>query len=169
MGVKITSDLKWNSNTKYIVNKAYSRLWILKRLKIMGANQQELLDTYFKKVRSVLEYAAVVWHAGLTTKNTSDIERVQKCALAIILGQKYLSYKNALNFLGLNRLKIRRESLCLKFAEKALKSEKHKSWFVLDSNPNNTRRIVKKVKSVQCRTQRFLKSALPYLTSLLNK
>ena len=169
LGVKITSDLKWNSNTKYIVNKAYSRLWILKRLKIMGANQQELLDTYFKKVRSVLEYAAVVWHAGLTTKNTSDIERVQKCALAIILGQKYLSYENALNFLGLNRLKIRRESLCLKFAEKALKSEKHKSWFVLDSNPNNTRRIVKKVKSVQCRTQRFLKSALPYLTSLLNK
>ena len=70
LGVKITSDLKWNSNSKYIINKAYSRLWILKRLKIMGANQQELLDTYFKKVRSVLEYAAVVWHAGLTTKKT---------------------------------------------------------------------------------------------------
>ena len=38
LGVKISTDLKWNSNTKYITNKSYYRLWILRRLKIMGAN-----------------------------------------------------------------------------------------------------------------------------------
>ena len=73
LGVKITNDLKWNTNTKYITTKAYSRLWMLRRLKTFGANQMELIDCYIKQVRSVLEYSAVVWHAGLTLMNTADI------------------------------------------------------------------------------------------------
>ena len=169
LGIKITSDLKWNNNTKYITTKAYKRLWILKRLKALGANQAELLDTYTKQVRSVLEYGSVVWHAGLTMLNSSDIERVQKTACAIILGQKYYTYQAALTILGLKPLNSRREALCLKFAKKSLKSEKYSSWFVPDTNQTNTRRKVKPGKEVQCRTTRFRKSALPYLTALLNK
>ena len=61
LGVKITSDMKWNENTEYITKKAFSRLWMIRRLKLIGANQEELLDVYVKQIRSVLEYAAVVW------------------------------------------------------------------------------------------------------------
>ena len=89
LGVKITNDLKWNSNTKYITTRAYSRLWILRRLKNLGASHSELIDCYTKQARSILEYCAVVWHAGLTHINKSDIERVQKAACAIILGKQY--------------------------------------------------------------------------------
>ena len=108
LGVKITNDLKLNTNTKYITTEAYSRLWMLRRLKALGANEMELVDFYIKQVRSVLEYAAVVWHAGLTQMNIGDIERVQKTACAIILGKKYDTYQAALTTQGLTNLNKRK-------------------------------------------------------------
>ena len=58
LGVMITNDLKWNSNTSYITKKGYKKLWILRRLKSFGATQEELKDIYNKQVRSIMEYAA---------------------------------------------------------------------------------------------------------------
>ena len=63
----------------------------------------------------------------------------------------------------------RRDILCGKFALKAFKSEKFNKWFVRDTKVVNTRRAPKTVKEVEARTTRFRKSALPYLTSILNK
>ena len=40
LGVKITSDMKWNQNTEYITKKAYSILWMIKRLKAIGATKK---------------------------------------------------------------------------------------------------------------------------------
>ena len=167
LGVKISTDLKWHSNTEFITKKAYSRLWLIRRLKSFGANQNELLDVYNKQVRSTLEFAAVVWHAGLTQINTSDIERVQKSALAIILGPQYSSYDNALKLVKMESLKKRREKLSLSFARKTAKTHPH--WFEEDNKVINTRRQNKEFKNVTSRTKRFRKSAIPYLTSLLNQ
>ena len=38
LGVILRSDLKWSSKTEFIVKKAASKLWILRRLKELGAN-----------------------------------------------------------------------------------------------------------------------------------
>ena len=141
---------------------------MLRRLKHHGASISELKDIYRLHVRSILEYAAVVWHSGLTLENKATIERVQKSALAIILGKGYINYDNALSILNLERLSGRREKLCLKFARKSLASEKFSSWYVPDENPQNTRRKLKTVKPAITRTTRFQKSALPYLTNILN-
>jgi hypothetical protein len=168
LGVKITSDMKWNKNTEYITQKAYSRLWMIRRLKQIGAKQEELLDVYVKQIRSVLEYAAVVWHSGLTTLNSANIERVQKACLAIIMGQSYTSYSNALQMTSLTRLDTRRESLCLTFARKATKNHKFTNWFVQDTKIVETRRPQKNLKDVHTRTKRFRESTIPYLTELLN-
>ena len=77
LGVKITSDMKWNENNEFITKKAFSRLWMIRRLKLIGNNQKELLDVYIKQIRRVREYAAVVWHSGLTEINSRNIEKVQ--------------------------------------------------------------------------------------------
>ena len=169
LGVQITSDMKWNSNTNYITKKAYQRLWMVRRLTQMGANDDELLDVYCKQIRSVLEYAAVVWHPGLTAANSSSIERVQKACLAIILGQRYISYTNALQVASLDRLNTRREAQCLTFARKSIKNPKFSSWFVEDVKLINTRRVKKNLKDIQTRTRRFRHSTIPYLTQLLNE
>ena len=73
LGVIITSDLKWHENTDYITQRGYSRLWILRRLKKFGLSKADLIDTYIKKVRSVLEMAVPVWHAALTKSDTAQI------------------------------------------------------------------------------------------------
>ena len=76
--------------------KGYERLWILRRLKRLGASEIDLLDVYTKHVLSVLELAVPVWNPGLTIEEIKQIERVQKTAFYIILGDKYLNYELAL-------------------------------------------------------------------------
>ena len=62
------------------------------------------------------------WHSGITLAEQIEIERIQKSAANIILGESYESYKDALTTLGLDTLKFRRDKLSLKFVSKA---EKH--------------------------------------------
>ena len=66
LGVIIRSDLKWIDNTEYIVKRAYKKLWILRRLKNLGAGPDELIDLYIKQICCLLELAAPVWHGSLT-------------------------------------------------------------------------------------------------------
>ena len=108
LGVIITSDLKWHKNTEHITKKAYSRLWLVKRLKQMGASRSSLIDIYTKHVRSVLEFAAVVWNSSLTQENIITIERVQKSAFSVILGRKYNSYEEACTSLKMESHRKRR-------------------------------------------------------------
>ena len=130
LGILITSNMKWHANTAYLCERGYSRLWMIRNLKKIGATKSELLDVYFKQCRSILELAAPVWTGGLTKEDVVLLERVQKTALAIIIGSDYTGYKDALNSLNVETLEERREKLCLNFAKKAAKSEKWKHWFV---------------------------------------
>ena len=102
--VIITNDLKWHENTLLITKKAFGRLWILRRLRNMGASQATLIDVYNKQIRSVLEFASVVWNAGLTHDNITQIERVQKSAFAVILGSQYYTYQAACDQLSMKTL-----------------------------------------------------------------
>ena len=62
LGVIIRSDMKWCDNVDYMCKKGYMKLWILR------------------------------WHPGITQKESGQIERVQKCALHIILGDDYQNH-----------------------------------------------------------------------------
>ena len=44
LGTTITSDLKRNKNTSHIFKKAYARMWIIRRLKMLGASRSRLID-----------------------------------------------------------------------------------------------------------------------------
>ena len=50
LGVNINSSLSWDDNTKLITKKCYEKMWMLKRLKKLGANQDDLLQVYFKQI-----------------------------------------------------------------------------------------------------------------------
>ena len=136
----------------------------------MGANIEELLDVYVKQIRSVLEMAVPVWEPGLNKREVGQIERVQKAAFSIILGPDYLDYEQALKCLKMQKLSTRRLDLCLKFANKALKHPKYKSWFVENPTSSHMTRSRKDVlKPIDSRTRSFENSPLPFLTSLLNE
>ena len=122
--VIIRSDLSWQQNTDYIVIKKNKNLWSLRRLKKLGARTTDLVDVYIKQVRSLLEFAAVVWHPSLRNKDRVRIERVQKSALCVILVDNYRSYRAALKEVNLESLFSRRNRLSKKFAKKSLKHSK---------------------------------------------
>ena len=70
-------------------------------------NRKELKDIYLTFIRSILEQSAGVWHSSLSVKNKSDLERVQKAAVRVIMGNNYSSYKNGLKDLKLDTLEKR--------------------------------------------------------------
>ena len=167
LGTVISTDLKWASNSRNLVVKAMKRLWMLRRLKNLGASSENLLDVYIKQIRCVLELAAPAWQGSITLVEKKDLERVQKCALHIILGKKYSSYEDALEYLNLENLELRRVRLCLNFALKAESHPKFSKWFIRRENLYNTRSKLK-YKQVLANHARYSRSPLGYLTKLLN-
>ena len=170
LGVLVTSDLKWDANTNAITTKAYKRLWMLRRLKNLGLKNSSLVEIYTSQIRSLLEFGAVTWHSMLTKENEKAIERVQKAAVAIILGQEHRNYRSSLEQLALQRLNVRREKLSINFAKKAAKHPRHSNWFVKKepTNPMNTRSQKQAYKVTQARTQRLRNSPIPFMTDQLN-
>ena len=146
-------------------------MWMLRRLKPLGATNEELLDVYDKQIRCITEFASPVWTPGLTLDESNQLERIQKCAFAIILAKNYSSYGQALKLLSRDTLSSRRSKLNLGFAKKCFRSEKYQHWFV-ENNPNQmklkTRSQISELLPVQARTSTFLKSPIAYLTQLLN-
>ena len=147
---------------------------MLRNLKKLGASKSMLIDLYYKQCRSVLELAVPAWAPGLTKTEVNQLERIQKSACAIILGENYSSYKNALLKLDMQTLDSRRKDICLTFGKKALKSEKFQTWFSVNNESEpvmKTRndKTIPKLKPVICRTQRYENSPIPYLTNLLNQ
>ena len=164
LGLHLRSDLKWIDNTAAMTKKGYARLWIIKRLKTLGASQEDLKDVYEKQVRSVLEFGAPVWNSNISKQEVQDIERIQKSFLRIVLGLEYSEYSTALKKLEMETLESRRHKLCVKFAFKAAKDPKHSKWFKLDSDPATSARYC----LPEARLKRFKTSPIPYLTDLLN-
>ena len=169
LGIIVTSNLKFNKNTDFMIKRAYKRMWMIRRLKNLGASNTQLKDIYIKQVRSVLEQCVPLWHPSLAQYETQNIERVQKAALRIIYGQNYHSYNSACKAANLLTLEVRRLDLCESFAKKSLKHPKHSKWFKLNAKATHTRQKLPKFATPYSRTARFDNSPIPYLTGLLNK
>ena len=167
LGLHISNDMKWKKNTCSIIQRASKKLWILRRLKNLGARTTSLVEVYRMQIRCILEYGVPAWQGSLTLEDKKDIERVQKCALHIILGNKYSSYEDALECLNLENLELRRVRLCLNFALKAESHPKFSKWFIRRENLYNTRSKLK-YKQVLANHARYSRSPLGYLTKLLN-
>ena len=130
LGLIISNDLSWDLNTANIVKKANGRMELLRKVASFTTNQEELKNIFFIFfIRSLLEQSAPVWHSSLTDENVSDLERVQKTAVKLILGEQYLDYDRALRKLDLESLHERRETLCLVFAKKSSRNAKSRSMF----------------------------------------
>ena len=168
LGVVLTSNLKWKRNTEYITQRGYSRLWILKRLKKLGCPIEVLVDSYIKQVRCILETACPVWHSALTQADSRAVERVQKSAIAIILGEHYTSYESALDNLELSTLDERRDTLCPNFALKSASHPIHNQWFNSKGDAPETRNQ-DVFQPVWTATKRYKKSPIPHMTQLLNE
>ena len=169
LGVQITTNLKWSEHTKYICKRANTKLWMLRRMKILRIDPDIITDFYFKEIRSICEMACQVFHSGLTKNQSRDIESIQKRALKLILGDLYSGYEEACTLMSAEPLSDRRDSLCLTFVKRAVRGGRHKDIFTPAGGASITRSNDNLLKEYTCNTNRFFNSPLVSLSRLYNQ
>jgi len=120
----LRSDLRWNSHVHNVISKCSKRLHLLTQLKRAGVAKKDILQFYKSCIRSVLEYASIVFHHSLPKYLSDDIERIQRRALSIIYPD--LDYRDALTESGETTLYERRERASWKFFQRILENPSHK-------------------------------------------
>ena len=165
LGIQINSMLRWNSNTSAIYKKAMARMWLLRRMKLLNLEQHVILDYYMKEIRPLAEQGVIVWNSGLTKCQVRDLEKIQKVALKIILGNKYQSFKEACKLFDIKLLSERRLDLCTNFAIKLFKSDRCKQFFTL---PRINSRSGNLVVERKVNTKRCYNAPHNYLARLIN-
>jgi hypothetical protein len=173
VGYKLRSDLRTCSNTTYIVTRAYKRMWIIRRLRALGASTQDLLRVLRTQVISVLQFAIPAWTTMLTLREESHIESVLKTGLYLVYGQRYLSYKWALQEAGMISLKDQRFNILKKFTKRCISSNKFSTWFEMNKTVNDkvktrTCQLSSTYKEVYARTKSFAKSPIPQMVTIAN-
>ena len=170
LGAKLSDDLKWELNTKEIITKCNSKLYMLSKIKAFKLSKPDLVKIWTTFIRPVTEYVAPLWHSAITIEEKDMIERLQKRALRIIMGGDYPGYDTALEQLKLPSLKDRRVDLSKKFANDILKSSKHRK--LLPEKRNNVRpmrsNVCDQLIAQKCNSQRYYRSTIPYCTRLIN-
>ena len=170
VGYLLRSDLKTCSNTESIIKKAYARMWVIRRLKGMGATRARLLDVLQKQVLSVLNLGVPAWDCLLTEQEKDDFERVLKTGLKIIWGKDYTSFHSILHESNLKTMKQVREKIMQKFVRKTIIHDKFRRWFSSDSIPRMNTRTGNRTtfKPVPARKGFYQKSPIPTMTRLAN-
>ena len=171
VGFILRSDLKTISNTNYIIGKAYGRMWVLRRLKALGASRARLIDVLQKQVLSVLQLAVPAWDCFLTCQERADLERVLKTGLRIIWGHNYTTFEDVLLQSKLRTLQETRTHIVRKFVRKTANNRKFNKWFSRQDNTNFITRSNNRTlfKPVIARREFYRKSCIPTLTELANQ
>ena len=165
----MTDDLKFERNTQDICKRAFARISMLTKLKYVGVSTPDLVDVFSLFIRSLLEYCCVVWHSTLTQEQSYDIERVQRTALKVILGEEYIDYQTSLSRCGLETLHSRRQKRCLTFGLRSLKHSKHKAMFPPTNQDGLEVRLKNKFHVNFAHKTRYQKSTISYIQNMLNE
>ena len=95
LGVVLSNKLDWSDHCEYLHTKGSQRLYLVVLLRRAGVPDHDILRIYTSMIRSVLEYAAPVWHTSLSQEQSERLESVQKRALRVVYPD--LSYRRALS------------------------------------------------------------------------
>ena len=170
VGYQLRSDMRTISNTQYIVRRAWKRMWVVRRLKALGASEQELLSVLRAQVLSVLQFATPAWSTLLTVQESNQIESVLRTGLYLVYGERHKSFSWALRQAKMRTLKEERSRQFENFTRDCLASTKFRNWFVRTEDPQGiaTRRKKPSFKPIPARTQGFARSAIPQMVKLAN-
>jgi len=123
LGLTVQSNLRWDKHISDITRKAATKIHFLIGLKRSGYHERELVTYFAAYIRSQLEYAAAVFHPGLTIQQSEALEMVQIRALAVIYPS--INYPEALRTAGLQKLSVRRTNMCFELFQQ-IQHESHR-------------------------------------------
>jgi hypothetical protein len=154
------------AHVEEVVKKVRRRYWILRHLAAFGFNCNDLIMVYKSMIRSVIEFASVVYHSLLTADQAAQLERLQRQALVCVYGSGE-SYSVMLAKAGIEKLSERRENACLKFAKKCI-GGKFSSWFPRKEGREGLR-TVRPYKESFARCDRLKNTPIFYMRRKLNE
>ena len=93
-GLHISKDCTWHEQIKYIKEKAWFQINIMRKFKFL-LDRKSLETIYFSFMRPILEYGDVVWD-NCTQQEKQDIEKIQIEAARIVTGTTKLVSINSL-------------------------------------------------------------------------
>ena len=161
--------MTWEEHVKNVVARASKALYMLYILRRYKPPEDQLVKVYTTYIRPLLEYCTPVFHAGITASQAKQIESVQKRALKIIADFQH-SYQDLLQRFEMDSLADRRQKMSLRQARQLLKNAAHREMLPptrADVSGRNTRNM--DMLQPFCCSARLRKSAIPYMTSLLNE
>ena len=169
LGIQVQSNLRWGTQVEQMIARASKTTWVLRRMRSLGVDKKTLVSFWKSEGRVHLEMAALVWHSSLTLAESKSLERCQRVAMAAIVGYWAPSLTSQLAELVLERLADRREKLCARFAAATATKSRHKDIFQVAqiNHPRPGKRSLI-YREPRARTVTYRKSAVPYLTRLLN-
>ena len=108
LGVYLSQRCDWQKHIDFIKEKAWSRINLLRMLKFT-INRKSLETIYFAYIRSLLEYADVLWD-NCTQQQCNEIEKIQLEAGRIVTGAtKLVEIDKLYKELGWLKLSERRD------------------------------------------------------------
>ena len=170
LGVNLDRKLDWKLHVSLTIKSAAYKLYMLRRLKSLGMPQRELRSIFTIFILPKLTYASPAWSSSLTLTQHRQLEKVQKRAVRIILGESYVSYEEALATLDLSPLSARYEDLMRQFGEKLLIHPRHRDLLPeLNPPPRHTVRHHNVLKPIRATTDRYKKSPIPTIVNIINR
>ena len=169
LGIQVQSDLRWEAQVLQMISRASKTSWVLRRMRALGVDRKTLVQYWVAEGRTHLEMACAVWSSSITMAQRRSLSRSQRVAMAAMVGHWAPSHTGQLEELGLERLDLRRDRICKRFALRTASKSRHSDIFTLAARgPQRPGKRVLKYQEPRARTSRYQKSAVPYLTRILN-
>ena len=145
-------------------------MWVVRRLKALGASEKNMLRVLRTQVLSHLQFASPPWSTQLTGKESSQIESVLQTGLFLVYGSRYESFPWALRESNMSSLRGQRTKIFVRFTRNCIKNNKFSKWIVrTDPTEFRTTRLEKpRFKPVPTRTAAYANSAIPQMVKLAN-
>ncbi len=150
LGVHITEDLTWTTNTMSLSKKAQQRLHFLRRLKRASLPPPILTTFYRGTIESMLTSCITVWYGNCSAEDRKTLQRTVNTA-AKIIGAPLSSILN----IFLTR--------CSSKANSIVKDPTHPSHSLFELLPSGRR-----YRSIRARSARLLNSFFPQAVRALN-
>ncbi|GAA6231470.1 uncharacterized protein LOC109141784 [Lates japonicus] len=149
LGVHISDDLTWSTNTSCLIRKAHQRLYFLRRLRRARLGSS-VLTSYRCVVESVLSSCIIVWHGSCSAAEKKALHRVVKAAQRTV-GRSLSTTTD------IYTARCRKRAACI------LKDPTHPAHALFSPLPSGRR-----LRSIKSRTTRLRNSFFPEAVRLLN-
>ena len=151
-----------------LLDKAYSTLWSMRKLRRSGLGQDDLLKIYCTMIRPIIDYTVPTYHSQLNQEQSNELERFQATAMKIVFGHR-VSYRTVLENDMIEPHFQRRENIVKKFTVKASGHRLFKEkWFPINNEVDYAIRNRKIYLEEYARTNRLTKSPVFAMRRLLN-